>query len=802
MKDRDVLQEARRLHALGFAVHWLHPKSKRPIGDGWTTGPRKEWHELEKTHAPGNNVGVRLGTPSKLAGGFLAVIDVDLKSEDPKHHQECIQAFATFGVGELSPAVVSGRGPGSGHYYFVTRRPFKAYTPVGSPDDVHYRSPSKRVSKKELAELTEKELADGIRIGRAWEISLYSEGRHVVLPPSVHPDSGNAYRWGVPFSDAWEIPVRDDLLPPDPGAPTPAREPCQTPDDFEFEVSDVELAWLPLSAEVRSGIVHGTGVTDRSGYLLRAATALVSAGLSENEVLTVLTDPDTFLGECAYEHAQTKSRARAAAWLYRYTLKKVSAERRPETVFSETPAPRAVPMTAEEKESENRDFKEMEHWTQNLTYEPRTRKPLLTLTNLDLILVNDVAPKLFIEDQFVNRIRYGVDTPWGGQAGANIHDIDLTLLKHWLGTSEWAIEPSTNLLLEGTSLIAHRCRVHPVRDWLNGLAWDGVPRIGTWIKKYCKGVAPEPYLYDVSKKFLVAMVKRVFEPGCQMDYVLVLEGNQGERKSSVARALASDAWFMDNLPDLKDKDAMLNLQGKWLIELAELAEVKRADFNQVKAYLSRRVDTVRAHYGRLVSDIPRQSVFIGTINEGQYLKDPTGNRRYWPVKVGMSDTDGLKAVRDQLFAEAVHVYRKGEETLFLSGLSEAQAKESQEDRRVDDDESEMRESLIEFAMSPEGKEFDFQHFKARDLCVGNGSPWGRFTTRPYHLNTAAQALHGLGFQKRKIKGQRIWKIGPEVIKKYPDFENFVGATGHRQELVVRHKENKNENDENDEIDFF
>jgi predicted P-loop ATPase len=213
---------------------------------------------------------------------------------------------------------------------------------------------------------------------------------------------------------------------------------------------------------------------------------------------------------------------------------------------------------------------------------------------------------------------------------------------------------------------------------------------------------------------------------------------------------------MDNLPDLKDKDSMLNLQGKWLIELGELANVKRTDFNLVKAYLVRRTDTVRPHFGRLVNDVPRQSVFIGTVNEGQYLKDPTGNRRYWPVQVGNCDVKGLSSVRDQLFAEAMHVYRSTNEILMLGPVATAQALEAQEDRRIDDEETEMREAMVEFSQTEAGKAFDFQRFRIRDLASGVGAPFGKWASDRYFAQTASQVLRNLGFERRKVGGQRIW----------------------------------------------
>jgi predicted P-loop ATPase len=278
------------------------------------------------------------------------------------------------------------------------------------------------------------------------------------------------------------------------------------------------------------------------------------------------------------------------------------------------------------------------------------------------------------------------------------------------------------------------------------------------------------------------MVSRVFRPGCQWDYVLVLEGAQGQLKSTIARTLASDAWFMDHLPDLRDKDAMLNLQGKWLVELGELADIKRSDYNLVKQYLARRVDTVRSPYGKIREDLPRQSVFIGTVNEGQYLRDPTGNRRYWPVKVGLCDVKGLRKVREQLFAEAYQCYLKGED-LYLKDAANQQAQVTQHERRVSDDSTEMYDRLLEFLHSDAGKALLAEPFRSRDLFEGPSAPWGSYKPQGWIMNVAAQALTTMGFvQHRKTSGV-FWKMpegmylngGGKLEKKPFDTKKILGS---------------------------
>lgn len=744
VKD-SVLVEAKRLHRLGLAIHWLHPKSKRPIGTGWTTGPRKTWIELEATYEVGYNVGVRTGTPSKIGDAYLACIDVDI--QDPACEDDAMAIVEKLVDRAVMPEVRSGSGHGGRHLYCLTREPFTMITVARSKEKM---SVAGKMKPK-------------------FEVCIYSDGRQMALPPSIHPDTGKAYRWESPLegkipemdfsgvksiSKAEEKKAKakgDDSVDGELGTGGPEAFPG-------FLVCDVDLGWLPISEKILKGIKDGSDVRDRSAFLLPAVTALHSAGLSKDEVLSVLTDRANYLSSAAYDHAQTRDRMAAARWLWRYTVAKVYAERSASSVFAKVSGEGDEParLTPEEQAKQTEELLAEINWRQHLD---RTKAGKLTtsLKNLDLIFAHAVEGNVFVKDLFANRVIYGGDTPWGGLDQAALEDIDLILVKRWLA-DEFGIEPSTNAIHEATSLVGHKKRIHPVRDYLDSLVWDHTSRVDTWIKDYCRGEAEEPYLSQVSRKFLLAMVKRVFEPGCQWDYTVVLEGKQGQYKSTIARTLASDKWFMDNLPDLKDKDAMLTLQGKWLIELGELAGVKRTDFNLVKAYLSRRVDTVRAHYGRIASDVPRQSVFIGSVNEGQYLKDPTGNRRYWPVKVGTCDVKGLASVRDQLFAEAMHIYKETNEILMLDPAATLQATEAQEDRRIDDDETEMRETLAEFMDSEAAKEFNFDRFKARDLFEGAGAPWGRFADKGYIMNTAAIVLYGLGFVRYKIGGQRLWRM--------------------------------------------
>jgi predicted P-loop ATPase len=240
-----------------------------------------------------------------------------------------------------------------------------------------------------------------------------------------------------------------------------------------------------------------------------------------------------------------------------------------------------------------------------------------------------------------------------------VRDEDVSQLQEWL-QHQGMPKIGKDQVHQAVDQRAMECAFHPVRDYLDGVRWDKTPRLDDWLSTYL-GAPKDAYTARVGRMFVIGMVARIYRPGCKHDYMLVLEGDQGDRKSTALRILAGN-WFSDGLPDLHHSDPVrlsMHLRGKWLVEIGELSAFGKADTEALKAFITRQEEKFTPKFGRKEVVEPRQCVFAGSTNKDAYLKDETGGRRFWPFRVGFIDLDALARDRDQLFAEAVAAFRAG-----------------------------------------------------------------------------------------------------------------------------------------------
>jgi putative DNA primase/helicase len=315
----------------------------------------------------------------------------------------------------------------------------------------------------------------------------------------------------------------------------------------------------------------------------------------------------------------------------------------------------------------------------------------------DALAIFDYHPEMagrLAYDVFAKKTMATAELPWSprGKYPRALEDSDGTNATGWL-EREGLKKLNPSQVKDCLVTVSRRHPYNPLVDWLTGLEWDGQERIGKWLSYYL-GAEPTDYTAAIGPKFLISAAARALKPGCKVDTMLILEGPQGRFKSTAARTLFGAEWYTDDLADLHSKDAALQMQGRWGIEISELSAMSRSESNRIKAVLSRQVDRFRAPYDRFVAEHPRQCVFIGTTNPVDgYFRDPTGARRFWPVNCGTIDVAALAHDREQLWAEAAHCFERGDRW-WLENDEVVQAKTQQEDRReIDPWESIINEKL-------------------------------------------------------------------------------------------------------------
>lgn len=698
--DTQMLSTARDLSDLGFSLHWLHRKEKRPKGKDWQDRAFQNFAQLSSGFASRDNLGVRLGEPSRMVdGSYLHVIDADIRV--PELQDEALAALRDLlGDTDSLPMVRSGSGGASFHLYFVTDKPFRS---------------------KKLAQSDGKFRTDAGTWSRDWEIELFGTGKQVVLPPSIHP-CGKPYVWERVFDEFTlqfdtDYQISSDLL---------AR--LAVPDDATYEYESVSP--LEFKAGVMERLLDDVPVSDldyddwlRLGQALHHQLGGTEEGFQlwlkhtersekhDGRPATVRTMRMKWRSFGKYRGrpvtmatiSQWAQEARLEAMVDEFDDLEDLEDGEGETagrsdqrsdgddfagIFDDEPAD-GSPDTGDSVggESESDPF----------TPEPGLKWQSLldlnekgglkdTLPNISLIVENDARTKGMIrQNTFADKLvqfrepgvkkrkretkptlqltgeMWRVRDTMNGDPWEDGKDI----LVRWLieaPTTQggYGLKVSDRNLIGAIEKVARSNSFHPVREYLKSLKWDGKPRVEGLYIDYLK-TPSNAYYRTVARLTLVAAVCRVFEPGHKFDFCPILEGLQGRRKSTFIKVLGRD-WAAELDGDFADDRAMIEkMQGAWLLEIPELSGFSKAEVNHIKAFMTRQEDRARLAYARRVSIFQRQCIFMGSTNDQKYLKDETGGRRFWPVECTLGpdeeiDTDRLARNVDQLWAEAYQMY--------------------------------------------------------------------------------------------------------------------------------------------------
>lgn len=569
-------------------------------------------------------------------------------------------------------------------------------------------------------------------------IEFKSYGQQVVGAGSIHPETGNPYMIKrYPFKPA---PIPETLLK----AIQREEIDLNSNNDTAFDDSDQNILRYIKFLQGAPAAIEGEG-----GDICTFKTACRGRDFALTAQKTFELMAEHWNPRCipVWELEDLKKKVDNA---YRYNADKIGKH------------------TAEQDFAQFRDLDEEtigEHESElKWDYNEQTKRLLPTIRNTVNYLLCKEYPFLGIlkYNDFTNDITFVRPAPWhnGKRLGAWT-DSDAINFKYWLSRVRF-FNVSTQLCQEAAIIAAEKFRYHPVRDFLKTLEWDGVNRLDTWLTDYA-GVDDNAYTRAVGCKTLIGAVARVFNPGIKFDTMLVLEGEQGIGKSTLISILGGE-WYGDIGITDSDKDTIDAMRGNWIIEVSEMVCSRKVETDKLKSFLSRTTDRVRLAYRRNAEDYPRQSIFIGTINpeEGSgYLKDVTGNRRFWPVVCHKVDFEGLREVRNQLLAEAVIRYFKGEK-LYLEGELIRMANEETEKRRQRDP---WIEPIREWLLRPDefGKERTV--ITGREIleeCIG--IPVSRMSNR--ELNRVAHIMvKELDWEKGKFHHKKLNKTTNGYRKK-------------------------------------
>jgi hypothetical protein len=465
-------------------------------------------------------------------------------------------------------------------------------------------------------------------------IDVQGFGSYIILPPSLHPDTGRPYLWDVVDGpeDLMPQPAPDWLLAlvMQPAAPSPAVD-----------------AGGPIADGTRDNTLSRLAIRMARGGVT-AAGIRAAIGVENQRCITPMTEAEL----------DRLCQGKTTAYPAFPTLIPPTVAAPGWSVNGTAPMPGPAPPD----------------WRLQLAAK-KSGGLIQDVRNISLILEHaDFWRGQLWWDEVGSR-------PMFGQT--RIDEDALVKIGRWFGTEE-ALSITNLRMLERCVLSQCRANRHDLlQAWLHQLPpWDHTPRLTTWLTDIA-GVEATAYGQDVSRMLLLSMVARAMDPGCICRYVVILEGPEEVGKSTLVQALASEAWYVVLSIGLETKDAHMMLQNAWVAEMAELDSLTRTEETRLKAFITMRQDSYIPKYSNFRESHARRAIFVGTTNDESYLKGQTGNTRFLPVKITKQiDIEGFGFVREQLFAEALQVYRTAPEWWQMSSEGAAAAVEERERRRV------------------------------------------------------------------------------------------------------------------------
>lgn len=702
-------------------LHKKHAHAKHPCGVFARNGVKsatldkailREWVRRHK-----GNWAVRAGCPM-TDGRYLVCLD-----KDPRNGGEETLANIQGLRGELAETVTADTGGGGAHYLFGCEGPVASGS--GGPG-----------------------------------LDIIGDGKYFAVAPSKH-SSGGRYTWSlglgpddVPIADApaWLLEGASIATP---------RPPRIDGDDARSTILGEAFALAGmLGAAYPDGCVAvkcpwADGHSDGRGHGQDSSTVILPpAGGSRFGGYRCLH------GSCSsrkwMDVLKALPPAAVAEAQRKYPLRPVAVD---ETVVD--------PISPEVAQQQKRD--EMQDVRERLAYVPAKGgngfKIVSDIVNLITVLSYDPRWKGLLRwDSFSQVLRWFGAPQWHAddkpKQQENVWtDADVARLNSWLRRN-WALQIPDSIITQAVYVVGMRDSINPLRDWLNGLEWDKTARLDTWLSRYL-GAPQTKYAAMAGSKWMISAIARAMQPGCKADHVLILEGPQGKGKSTALQILCGKDKFSDTPFDIGNKDAFMSLRGKWIVELAELASMSKTDADKIKAFFSSPSDYYRPPYGREMVDVPRQCVFAGSVNSSEYLRDETGNRRFWPVLCGAIDHDGLELDREQLWAEAIARYRNGES--WWPSYEEREAFEIEQREREENDP--WTPSVIRWAQSEQAKGFisrngGITHQDVLEIGLGIAT---RDVTRTMQMRVASilsQKDSGFIRTRMKVAGSRFRGFRP------------------------------------------